>query len=138
MKKQKEKNQEAIVLEISGEKGNLDQYKEWLCEASLLHIDKVIFCSVYEDEEETAIHYIDELVPVCKSLRIAKLSTNIAYAGELFDGEAVVVTLDAVTIGGKRNLCPRFCSLVSFDEYKKDKGIEIAPEEVQKVFAKLK
>lgn len=134
MSKETKKNQDAIVLEISGEKGNLDQYKKWLCEASLLHIDKVMFCSIWDDAEEIGIHYTEELIPVCESLGIDKLPINVGYAGELFDGEAAIVTLEEET----RNLYPSFSSLVTLDEYKKDKGIGIISEEIQKVFAKLK
>ena len=134
MQKQEDKNLEAMVLEISGEKGDLDQYKKWLCEASLLHIDKVMFCSVWDDAEETGIHYTEELVPVCESLGMTKLPLNIGYSGELLDGDAAVISL----FEGRGSLCPRFSTLVTLDEYKKDKGIEVVPEEVQKVYAKLK
>ncbi len=132
-KRQTEKKQDALVLEISGANGDLDQYKKDLCEASLLQIHKVMICSVWDDEEETGIHYTEELVPICESLGMARVPLNIGYAGELFDGEAMVVTLEE-----SRNYYPSFSSLVSLEEYKKVRGIEIEPEEVHKVFAKLK
>ena len=92
-----------------------------------------MFCSIWDDDEETGIHYTEELIPVCESLGMAKLPLSVGYAGTLFDGDAIVVTLE-----DKRNLYPQFSSLVSFDEYKKDKGMEVTLEEIQKVFFKLK
>ena len=124
----------AMVLEISGKNGDLEQYKKSLCEASLLHIDKVMFCSVWDDEEEIEIHYTEELIPFCESLGITILPLNIGYADRLFDGDAAVVVLS----GESENDYPSFSSLITLDEYKQEHGIETEPEEVYKIFAKLK
>lgn len=125
---------EAIILEISGKNGNLDQYKKSLCEASLLHIDKVMFCSIWDDEEEIGIHYTEELIPVCESLGLTRLPIHIGYSDQLFDGEAAVVSLSE----DSENMHPNFSGLIPLDEYKKDYGIEIESEKICKVFTKLK
>ena len=133
MSVQKEQEQIAIMLEVSGEHGDLNQYKKSLCEASILGIRQVLFSCIWDHNTKLGEHFLKELKIVCKGLEILPLSLVPGYSGMLFDGEAAIVTLDQT-----KGSFPSFSSAVLLDEYKKSNGIEVEEKEIQKVFAKLK
>lgn len=59
-----------ILLEISGEQGDLEQYKKILCEASLLNINHVIFGFVWDDNEKRGEELLKKVQEICSILNI--------------------------------------------------------------------
>ena len=126
----KKKDMDIIVLEISGENGNLKDYQRALCEASLLGINKIMFCCIWDNNQDEGEKILDKLIDNLKSLNITPMNTSIGYAKELFHGP-MVGRSDAL------GYLESFGNLIPFNEYKASKGIVIEEEQIAKVFAKI-
>lgn len=110
------KDKHFVLLEISGEYGNLEKYKKSLCEASLLGIDRVIFACVWDDSTENGKVLLEEIQEECKRLNILPLDFTMGYDSCMHD-QAMVGELRKE----KHHLIPNFGSMIPMDEYKSAK-----------------
>lgn len=130
MKKETTKNKNVLVLEISGENGNLENYQKSLCEASLLGIVKLMFCCIWDNDQDKGAEIFNNLLENCETLNITPMSTVAGYTGEMFHGP-MIGKMDELG-----NLTS-FSDLIPFNEYKDSKGMVIEEEQVSKVLAKI-
>lgn len=110
------KNKHFVFLEISGEYGNLEEYKKSLQEASLLGIDRVIFACIWDNNTENGKVLLEEIQEVCKKLNILPLDFTIGYDSCMYD-QAMVGELRKE----KHHLNPNFGSMIPMDKYKSSK-----------------
>lgn len=121
-----------ILLEISGEQGDLEQYKKILCEASLLNINHVIFGCVWDDNEKRGEELLKKVQEICTILNIVPFNMTVGYENVMFD-QAMVGELKKVN----DTVTPDFSSMISIYEYKMLKGITIEEAQIAKKLAKF-
>lgn len=100
-----------ILLEISGEQGDLEQYKKILCEVSLLNINHVIFGCVWDDNEKRGEELLKKVQEICTILNIVPFNMTVGYENAMFD-QAMVGELKKVN----NTVTPDFSSMISIDE----------------------
>lgn len=121
-----------ILLEISGEYGNLEEYKKSLCEASLLGIDRVLFACIWDNNTENGEVLLGKVQQICGVLNILPLGITVGYDRFMYD-QAMIGELKKEN----NQIIPNFISMIPMDEYKNSRGITIDEEEVAKKLAKI-
>ena len=110
-----EKN--ALILEISGEKGEVKQYQEVLAEASLIGIENVYLAFNRDSDKKNR-------------QRSLQLLSFAGYYGSILE-EPMIGSLDSYG-----NLTAT-CYWKEFSEYKESKGIALESAKVHKVLVKM-
>ena len=128
MEKVGEKEEKYILLEISGENGDFEQYKRNLCEASLLGISRVVFGGIWGNNEERGQEILGQLLSVCAILNMEPWSMTICYEGVMFNYAAIGKMRES-----KGMMTPEFINLIPIDEYKTSRGIVLEEEQVKKI-----
>lgn len=122
-----EKN--ALILEISGEKGEVKQYQEVLAEASLIGIENVYLAFNRDSDKKNRQRSLQRLTYYCDVLDMQLLSFA-GYYGSILE-EPMIGSLDSYG-----NLTAT-CYWKEFSEYKESKGIAVESAKVHKVLVKM-
>lgn len=130
MKNDYNKYIDTIVLEVSGER-DIVKYQKSLVEASLLGINRIMFCCVWGNDEKKGEEIFNKLVSNCKSLNIIPVSDVFGYEEEMF-GETMIGKTD------ESGHLISFGKLISFDDYKISKGKFVEESSIDKVLTKIK
>ena len=124
-------NKDTLVLEISGKKGIVGEYQRALYEASLLGIDRVLYCYVWDNNEKRGEEIFDKLIKTSEILNIIPVSTSIGCDEEMFSGPMVCKTDEDY------NINVSLSQFTTFENYKKAReNILENRENVGKVLAK--
>lgn len=84
---------DTLILEISGEKGDLGEYQKVLCEASAKGIDRVLFGCICDKRQDKSKEIFYKLMESCKILEVTPISSTLEYNDEVF-GKAMVCKTD--------------------------------------------
>lgn len=106
--------EEFILLEISGEKGNIASYSNILQEAAGLNIKRILLICIWDKEEEKGKSLLKEVIKVCESLDIKPFPSIGGYKNALYKS-AMIGTIRK-TDG---NIIPNINNMISFEDYKK-------------------
>lgn len=83
-----------LLLEISGEKGKLESYLEAIDFSLTLGINRVLFCTIWDNAEEKGKEMFDELQQYCNDKNMRVIPDVSGYYGVIY-GQPMLTKTDA-------------------------------------------
>lgn len=123
-----ESNKDVLFLEIDEKNGIVGEYQRVLYQASILGIDRVLFASVWSDEEdkkrERGAEIFSKIIKTCEILDIRPVSYSVGYSEKMYDDAMIAKTDDRGLVF--------FSSITSTDTFENYKTINNKANKINK------
>lgn len=103
-----------VFLEISGEQGDIETYKNALLDANALNIKRILLACIWDGQEEKGEELLKEVSKLCSVLVIVPFPSIGGYKKALYT-DAMIGTIRKVN----DTVIPDITNMISLKEYKK-------------------
>lgn len=123
-----------IFLEISGEKGNIETYREILNEAATFGIKRILLACIWDNKEEKGEELLKEVSEICLDLGIKPFSSVGGYKKALYTDAMIGIVRKT-----NNSVVPDITSMISLKEYKMEnnKALDKSKDYMDKFMRKL-
>ncbi len=108
-----------ILLEISGEHGDIETYKNILLDANALNIKRILFACIWDEQEEKGEELLKKVQEMCRTLYIEPFP-SILGSKEMMFKSAMVGTASFII---EDIVIPSLSNMVSLEDYKNNKTL---------------